>query len=56
MYMYINRHDYSLREVDFFDIYPEGTTANFAGAWSVFPYYRSGNMMKSTNSSENCDW
>ena len=34
-------------ETGFFDIYPSSDNANFNGAWSVFPYYASGNVVVS---------
>jgi len=32
-------------EVAFFDNYPTGNNANFEGAWSVYPYFESGNIL-----------
>jgi len=37
----INRDTFQLSTVGFFDVLPSRTTANFAGTWSVFPYYKS---------------
>lgn len=37
----------NLSEVAFFDIYPANDNANFNGAWSVFPYFASGNVIVS---------
>jgi choice-of-anchor B domain-containing protein len=35
----------TLNEVAFFDIYPSSDSANFNGAWSVYPYFASGNVI-----------
>jgi len=37
----------TLTEAGFFDIYPESDTPNFNGAWSVYPYFASGNVIVS---------
>ena len=37
----------NLTEVAYFDIYPSSDTANFNGAWSVYPYFPSGNVIVS---------
>ena len=37
----------NLSEIGFFDIYPSSDTANYNGAWSVYPYYASGNVVVS---------
>jgi len=37
----------NLSEVAFFDIYPANDNANFNGAWSVYPYFASGNVIVS---------
>lgn len=37
----------SLSEIGFFDIYPSSDSANFNGAWSVYPYFPSGNVVVS---------
>ena len=37
----------SLTEVGFFDIYPASDSANFNGAWSVYPFFASGNVVVS---------
>lgn len=37
----------NLAEVGFFDIYPSSDSANFNGAWSVYPYFASGNVVVS---------
>jgi len=43
--LHINRAEYSLSQVAFFDNHPERTTAAFNGAWSVYPYFPSGNIV-----------
>ncbi|MEO8197902.1 MAG: choice-of-anchor B family protein, partial [Thermoanaerobaculia bacterium] len=35
----------ALTPVGYFDIYPANDTANFNGAWSVYPYFPSGNIV-----------
>ncbi|MFT5372192.1 MAG: choice-of-anchor B domain-containing protein [Bacteroidia bacterium] len=37
----------NLSEVGYFDIYPSGDSANFNGAWSVYPFFASGNVIVS---------
>lgn len=37
----------NLTEVGFFDIYPSSDSPNFNGAWSVYPYFASGNVVVS---------
>jgi len=37
----------NLTEVGFFDIYPASDSAEFNGAWSVYPYFASGNVVVS---------
>lgn len=37
----------NLTEVAFFDIYPADDKANFSGAWSVYPFFPSGNIVVS---------
>jgi choice-of-anchor B domain-containing protein len=34
-----------LTEAGYFDIYPEGNSANFNGSWSVYPYFGSGTVI-----------
>ena len=34
-----------MSEIGFFDTYPENDSANFNGAWSVYPYFPSGNII-----------
>jgi choice-of-anchor B domain-containing protein len=36
-----------LTEVGFIDTYPEGTDANFRGAWSVYPFFEDGKFIAS---------
>jgi choice-of-anchor B domain-containing protein len=43
--LHINRETQSLSQVAYFDVHPSRTTAEFNGAWSVFPYYPSGNVV-----------
>ncbi|WP_242203859.1 choice-of-anchor B family protein [Aestuariivivens insulae] len=35
----------TITELGFFDTYPENNTTNFDGAWSVYPYFPSGNII-----------
>ena len=35
----------TMSEVGFFDSYPSGDDANFDGAWSVYPFFESGNIV-----------
>jgi choice-of-anchor B domain-containing protein len=37
----------NLTEVGFFDIYPSSDSASFNGAWSVYPFFESGNVVVS---------
>jgi choice-of-anchor B domain-containing protein len=36
-----------MSEVAYFDTHPEGDNASFDGAWSVYPYFQSGNIVVS---------
>ncbi len=36
-----------LNEIGYFDIYPSSDSANFNGAWSVYPFFPSGNIIVS---------
>ena len=36
-----------IREAAFFDTYPQSTTAQFNGMWSVYPYFQSGTVVVS---------
>lgn len=40
--LHIDRETYELTQVGYFDVYPPGTTAEFNGSWSVYPYFKSG--------------
>jgi len=35
----------NMNETRFFDSYPESNNANYNGAWSVYPYFESGNIV-----------
>lgn len=35
----------ALKEIAYFDTYPEGDSAAFNGAWSVYPYFKSKNIV-----------
>jgi choice-of-anchor B domain-containing protein len=35
----------NMTEEGFFDTYPNNNNANFSGAWSVYPYFESGNIV-----------
>ena len=37
----------TMTEVGFFDTYPDDDTANFDGAWNVYPFFASGNIVVS---------
>jgi choice-of-anchor B domain-containing protein len=43
--LHINEATYELNLVAFIDIYPIRTAAEFNGAWSVYPYFPSGNVV-----------
>ena len=40
-----NIENKSLSEIGFFDTYPENNNATFNGAWNVYPYLPSGNII-----------
>lgn len=42
-----NISDSSMTEIGFFDTYPEDDSTRFDGAWNVYPYFRSGNIIVS---------
>jgi len=44
----INRAAFTLSLVAYFDVFPSRTTSEFNGAWSVFPYYKSGTVVISS--------
>jgi len=35
----------NITEVGFFDTYPDSDSANFNGAWNVYPFFASGNIV-----------
>jgi choice-of-anchor B domain-containing protein len=35
----------NLTEIGFFDIYPQNNSANFNGAWNVYPFFESGSVL-----------
>ena len=35
----------SMNEIGYFDSYPENNNAAFVGAWSVFPFFQSRNII-----------
>ena len=37
--------DKQLTEIGYFDTYPQNNETNFNGAWSVYPYFTSGNII-----------
>jgi len=46
--LYIDRSTFELRQVAYFDMYPTRTGVAFNGAWSVYPYFGSGNVAVSS--------
>lgn len=40
-----NIEDKTMTEVGFFDTFPSSNSANFDGAWNVYPYFESGNII-----------
>ncbi|PNQ74994.1 regulator [Hanstruepera neustonica] len=40
-----NIENNSVSKVGFFDTYPENNSTNFSGAWNVYPYFESGNII-----------
>jgi len=44
----INTSTHTLSTVGYFDAYPTRTTTAFNGLWSVYPYFRSGNVALSS--------
>ena len=40
----------TISEIAYFDTYPSNNSANFAGAWNVYPYFESGNIVISNYS------
>ena len=39
--------NFNLSEAGFFDIYPSSDSPNFNGAWGVYPFFASGNVIVS---------
>lgn len=37
--------DAATAEIGYFDTYPDSNSANFNGAWSIYPYFSSGNIL-----------
>jgi len=37
----------NMTEINSFDTYPEANSANFHGAWNIYPYFESGNLLVS---------
>jgi choice-of-anchor B domain-containing protein len=46
--LHLDRQASQLSEVAYFDVFPSRTSAEFFGAWSVYPYFPSGNMVISS--------
>jgi len=46
--LHINRQNYELRNVGYFDVLATRTTADWYGAWSVYPYFKSGTVLISS--------
>jgi hypothetical protein len=45
----VNNYDSAnFQEIGFFDVHPGSNTASFNGAWSVYPYFASGNVLISS--------
>ncbi|MBL4662537.1 MAG: choice-of-anchor B family protein [Flavobacteriaceae bacterium] len=42
----------TLTETGYFDVYPSNNASGFNGAWSVYPYFESGNLIISVRGSE----
>lgn len=42
----------TMTEIGFFDVYPANNASGFNGAWSVYPYFESGNLVISVRDSE----
>ena len=40
----------TISEIAYFDTYPDNNSANFSGAWNVYPYFESGNIVISNYS------
>jgi choice-of-anchor B domain-containing protein len=46
--LHLDSETYTLSQVAYFDVFPPSTTAEFNGSWSVYPYYKSGNVVVSS--------
>jgi len=46
--LHINRATLELNQVAYFDVFPERTTAEFYGAWSVYAFFKSGTVLVSS--------
>jgi len=46
--LHLNRETFELSQAAYFDVYPDVTTAAFNGAWSVYPYFGSKNIVISS--------
>jgi len=44
----INKSTYQLTQVAYFDVYPSRTTSEFNGAWSTYPFFKSGTILISS--------
>jgi len=44
----LNRAAFTLSQVAYFDVFPSRTTSEFNGAWSVYPYFKSGTVVISS--------
>jgi len=44
----LNRSTFTLSLVAYFDVFPSRTTSEFNGAWSTYPYFKSGNVLISS--------
>ncbi len=42
----------TFNETGFFDVYPDNNASGFNGAWSVYPYFASGNLIISSRGSD----
>ena len=42
--IHTEENNYDLEELAYFDVFPSRTTAEFDGAWSVYPYFPSGKV------------
>jgi choice-of-anchor B domain-containing protein len=46
--LHINRSTYELKSVAYFDVFPSRTTSDWYGSWSVYPFFKSGNVLISS--------